>query len=101
MRTLKLVRVSGPHGDETSSYRVDFPEGMTVKEFIETTLKENPGEWGTFSSSWSSSGKIAEYKYGKLIETGFETYNKFKDRKVKSVSANGGWSLMNYVIAVV
>ena len=101
MNKLVFIQTGGPFGDATSNYKVSFPKEITVEEFINIVLEERSDEWGYFRSSWSSSGKIAEYSKGELLSTGFETYSKFKNRKIESVSANGGWSRMDYMITVV
>lgn len=91
----KINRIykDGPFGDATSSYDVVFPEGITVAEFIETVVEENPKEWGDFLHGFRNP-VIAEYQRGKIVYK--PEFEKVKDRIVESAEANGGWSLMSY-----
>ena len=71
MKTIKLIHVAGPFGDETSKYNIVFPN-MTIADFILTVLKENPDEWGTIRFNGEI---ICEYKKGNT----WDNDPKFKD----------------------
>ena len=93
MNTIKLIRVAGPFGDETSKYNIVFPN-MTIADFILTVLKENPDEWGTIRLNGEI---ICEYKKGKI--TSLNTKMNILKTIItpnKDTCDHGGWSLMNY-----
>lgn len=92
-KTIKLIHVAGPFGDETSRYDITFPN-MTVADFILTVLKENPDEWGTIRLNGEI---ICEYKKGKITSLNAKM-NVLKTiiTPNKDAWAHGGWSLMNY-----
>lgn len=90
-REIKFVNTGGPYGDACCGYDVIGCEGMTVKEFINHILNANPNEWGYFETPFTT----LEYRYGKLlslIPAFFET------QRISKVTANGGWSRMDYKI---
>ena len=102
MKKLDRYRIDGPFGDCTSAYKIYFPEGITVEEFINFVLEENPGEWGSFILGSCFSGEILG-RYNRNQENRFkinnlEYYNKIKDFHPIEVEACGGWSLMDYMI---
>lgn len=96
-KQIELVHLAGPFGDCCSSYAVKFPTDMTVQEFIETVVAENPGEWGRIGFGWNHP-KLAEYNHGSIIYT--SEYAKYKSKKIIKVDAHGGWSLMDYNITL-
>ena len=93
MNKIHRIYKAGPFGDETSLYDVIFPEGMTVAEFIETIVEENPKEWGDFLHGFHNP-IIAEYQRGKIVYK--PEFEKVKNKVVEKAEANGGWSLMSY-----
>lgn len=98
MNKIQFKHRAGPFGDCTSDYEVCFPENMTVHEFIVAVLEEYPEEWGSFSTSRFGNTFI-EYKAGGLINVcDKERFLRIKDYHIEKVSANGGWSLMDYYI---
>lgn len=95
---LKRCYLQGPFGDESSNYRMEFPDGMTVLQFIESVMKQFPNEWGNF---YAYPYKIiADYKDGKYWIINSEGFEKIKNEPITAVGANGGWSLMHYDMAV-
>ncbi|WP_350336599.1 hypothetical protein QMP28_07225 [[Clostridium] symbiosum] len=44
----EMICTGGPFGDSCCNYDVRIEGNCTVREFIESVLKEKPGEWGTF-----------------------------------------------------
>lgn len=96
-RNIKLHQVAGPFGDCTSAYAVEFPEGLTVKEFIPLVVNENPDEWGRIALGWIRP-TLAEYRHGSIVYT--ELFHKYKTREIFKIEANGGWSLMDYNITL-
>jgi hypothetical protein len=93
--TMKGYCVGGPYGDATSSYECMLSRGATIKEFIELILK-NKEEWGgIYVYQGRERVQIAEYHHGTL------DWHKIADgnaRILPKVDAQGGWSLMNYLV---
>lgn len=95
---------SGPSGgDCTAPYSVTLHGKVTVREFIEAVL-ENKTEWGHVEifkgkpKSMFDNDLAVGFRYGEL-ENGLPE-SKLLDRKVKSASASGGWSRMDYRLYV-
>ena len=115
---IKFTCTGGPYGDATSSYKIDFPKGWTFLDFVEYvtfTYSKEHREWGDIAVGSILSGKIITYRDGeayyycgenwhsdeekqKCFEKSKNWYNEYLNRKVASVSAQGGWSAMDYVI---
>lgn len=89
-------------GDSTAPYAILLSREYTVREFIETILKQYPHEWGIFHvleerSVCGTHHYAVEYRYGELKEMFMAgIFNK----KIVSVDARGGWSSMDYYIRV-
>lgn len=96
MKQFKLICTGGPYGDCTSSYDVIFLDDKTirVKDFIEMVLVQEPNEWGSICNGMRE--VIADYKHGEATFRG--GYDLIKDRKILSIKAHGGWSLMDYYL---
>lgn len=102
---MKLIKTGGPNRYECCSYDViEHPE--TVGEFIKEVLKQYPKEWGSFyftaennKNPLARNTKYCNYKYGNLISTPYKRKH-WDLQHIKNVSANGGWSLMNYYITL-
>ena len=78
------------NGDATSNYDIEFPEGMTIKEFVTQVRKEHPNEWfGDFYLNGFNS--IGEYR-NEYLKLAPEAENFI----LKRVWANGGWGCMSY-----
>lgn len=99
---IDLVYKSGPFGDETSYYNVRTDAAFVV-QFIEQVLKERGNEWGEICLAKEGSHAhdicVCEYRYGKITRRATE-YDSYGVAKIKSISANGGWSAMSYEIQV-
>lgn len=102
MKKIIRSRVAGPFGDCTSQYKVSFPEGITIEEFINLALEENPDEWGgIFLGHYFSGNKLGDYdrsKENRFKINNIEYYNKIKNFHPIEIEAHGGWSLMDYMI---
>lgn len=97
MKGFELKCTSGPFGDCTSNYEARFDREFTVREFVDEVLK-NDREWGDFrivKDGCPFGVETSEYRYGKLLSRFSEETLK---KKIKSVTANGGWSSMTYFI---
>lgn len=100
-RDFKLVCTGGPYGDCCCSYDIELRGEWTVQEFVEAVLKKNGNEWGYFyiggGRNMFDKPYRAEYRYGKLKEP---IQGKIARRKIKRVTAHGGWSLMDYTVDI-
>ena len=90
------LRPTGPiAGDCTVPYDVVFPDGCTVREFIEAVLTRD--EWGYISINNYVNGPRCEYKYDKLLTP---LSHAILDMPIKSATASGGWTRMDYVLDI-
>lgn len=94
----------GCYGDCTADYAVEIDEPCTVGEFINWVSTEKSGEWGYIGISLSDANEWAgmckvrcEYRWGKLLSRISE---KYLNMKIRKITGHGGWSNMNYTIAV-
>ena len=68
----EMICTGGPFGDSCCNYDVKIEGNCTVREFIESVLKEKPGEWGTFEIvkdmqyTCQSGVDDCEYKKGEI-----------------------------------
>ena len=89
-------------GDCTDVYVITFDsnEKYTVGEFIGAILKgRGKSEWGYFKVE--STNHAINYKNGSLINTDNPIFDEeILATPVKTVQANGGWSMMNYRIFI-
>ena len=104
---MRFDQTGGPFGDETCNYNVSVPAGTTVGEFIKSVLMRD--EWGHIKIDNWNSEPICHYRRGKLVQGRFP----YKDdlpidppdselgKVISSITANGGWSAMDYVISTV
>ena len=87
-------------GDCTMRYGIELDKEYTVKEFIDTILKEKSNEWGgieIMTGNNSFSEVSYRYNYGKLSGCIDEKYS---GKKIVGAAASGGWSKMDYIIRV-
>lgn len=99
MKQIQLIHLDGPFGDCTSAYQVYFPKGITIEQFINTAIQENPNERGTFTLG-ALGPAICHYNRGVKQVRNPEYYNKVKDYHVNTAGAHGGWSLMDYTLKI-
>lgn len=116
---IEFIHESGPHGDETCWYTVEFSEGLTLRNFLVELHKyaSEHKEWGSVYLGYSYDDQIIEYngrqnmawlymgepymdadKKSVVYENSKRLYNKYIDRKIVSIRANGGWGSMNYYL---
>ncbi len=101
----RLIQSTPVSGDCTCGYNVILDREYTVKDFIDTVLSERAGEWG-YIGIYDQSDFVgrhfgnpnAEYRYGKLVSDNFP--EDILSKEIKSVSASGGWSRMDYVLHI-
>lgn len=90
-------------GDATIIFDVVLDKAYTVQEFINTVLSERENEWGTIGiespkAVFFKGYPFCEYYCGRLTTTAMP--DKVLRRKIKGVKAHGGWSNMDYLIAL-
>lgn len=116
---IEFIHESGPHGDETCWYTVEFSEGLTLRNFLVELHKYafEHKEWGSVYLGYSCDDHIIEYngrqnmawlymgepymdadKKNVAYENSKRLYNKYIARKIVSIRANGGWGSMNYYL---
>ena len=97
----------GPFGDATCNYYVSVPVGTIVGEFIKSVLMRN--EWGSIKIGNWDSNPICHYCGDKLVQGSFpyrddlpiDPPNSELEKVISSITANGGWSAMSYIIKTV
>jgi hypothetical protein len=124
---LKFIHKSGPHGDCTTYYYVEFPEGWTVEDFMRYIVYNyaaSHNEFGNFeindhrfieyscrkgdlpsarlhNGAWLFYGnKREEEKKEEYLNTSREIYNTYIHRKLKRVIAGMGWGRSDYHLEV-
>lgn len=88
-------------GDCTSRYYITLKKPMTVDEFINEWLTNEPNEWGSFGIDDGKSilgNPRCEYKRGKIV--GNSLPDEYLKKKIKEVFGGGGWSCSEFVFKV-
>lgn len=91
--------------DCTAPYNIILDKEYDVREFVDTVLNNREKEWGyigMYKESGSFENRVfgspnCEYKWGKLLSF---LPDDILDKKVLSVSADGGWSRMDYILKI-
>ena len=102
---LYFKEVGPERGDCTQPYKVSISKKpYTVREFIDDVMRQRPKDWGRielYSKRPSSFDdrpiSSVEYRRG---EMGGRFSNNDQNREIKEISADGGWSRMDYMIIV-
>jgi hypothetical protein len=124
-KVMKFTLKSGPHGDCTCWYDIEVPKGWTLRDFITYavhTYASEHREWGCIRKvpfegyrdhiveydgrqgkngmAWLYKGKqyMTPDDKSELLENSTMLYNKYIDREIVSVRANGGWGTMDYYL---
>lgn len=98
-----LTQCTPTFGDCTARYRVDLDKEYTLQGFVDAILTNKKDEWGKISIvksnvPWYFYPYIG-YQRGSI--TGESNIpEKVFTYKVKSVIANGGWSVMDYIVTL-
>ena len=95
MKKISLIHVSGPYGDACSSYSFTISNEMTLKEFVELIVNENPNEWGVVREGSGLEKIYAEYRWGEIK---YLTDTPDKIIIYPKGRAHGGWSNMDYYV---
>lgn len=98
-KTIKIFPGS-PGGDCTAPYYIEYPKGMTVKQFISTFLKENPDEWGHIELRvlYNDIKPCCNYEHGKISST-WKMEN-YYDSVITEANGSGGWSRSDFILTV-
>lgn len=88
----KFTQTSRTFGDETALYDVQPNRRCTLGEVVEHVLNKKR-EWGYLVIP--ALGR-KEYRYGELLDGNFA--ENMRDAEVEKITANGGWSRMDYRI---
>ena len=99
MITFKSVSKMYPDG--MTDYVIELDKKYTVKTFIEEIIKRDQKEWGYIGifdkkQSWFERGNpFIEYDRNGLKS---QFSDEILNMEIKSITANGGWSRMDYKI---
>lgn len=97
MNNIKFERITGVYQDCTADYNVILSDKLTLKQFIELIINERNNDFGVFELV--NNNKKLKYNYGNISENAI-----FNDKELNSIindiSANGGYSMMNYYIVL-
>lgn len=104
---LEFIQVGDERGDCTAPYVVKFTDKLTVKEFIDKILNDFNNEWGTIKFYDNDNLRTYDislrYSHGK-IESSKTLLNMLiediGEKEIFGISADGGWSRMDYVITI-
>lgn len=91
----------GCFGDCTAHYDVTLDGEYTVQEFINEVITNRSGEWGRIGIAKGDeyhaifSNTKCEYRWGKLLS---RLSDEYLTRKIKRVTAHGGYTNMDYLL---
>lgn len=90
-------------GDCTAGYKVFLDKEYTLQGFVDAILTNKKDEWGKIkiakrNSPWYDYPSI-DYRNGNIINTPNIPETVF-GYKVKSVTASGGWTAMDYIVTL-
>lgn len=98
---MKFIQTSDESRDCTCNYTVQLNGEYTVRDFIDKVLAERSNEWGKFcifTGHQVFTYPKCEYRYGSIVSNELEDH--IFDMSILSISANGGWSVMDYLITL-
>lgn len=75
----------------------------TVREFVDEILKMRSKDWGSISINDDGLliyHNVIEYYHGEIKTIQEEWLNKFSAKRIKTIRANGGFTLMDYFVRV-
>ena len=73
---------------------------MTVGEFVQSVLTNEPEEWGyigIYDGKSIFGDPCCSYKYGKILS---KLPENVMDKVILSANASGGWSRMDYILKI-
>lgn len=98
-----LTQYTQTFGDCTAGYRVCLDKEYTLQEFVDAILTNKKDEWGEIKIAkrncpWYDYPSI-DYRNGNITNTPNIPEEVF-GYKVKSATAHGGWSAMDYIVTL-
>ena len=98
-----LIQCTPTRGDCTAGYEVDLDKEYTLQEFIDAILTNKKDEWGEIKIAkrncpWYRYPSIG-YHYGNITSKP-NIPEKVFGYKVKTVTADGGWTTMDYIVTL-
>jgi len=81
-------------GDATSWYSVTG--AATLRNLIDEVLNDKDDEWGYITVNNIFDGIKLKYDHGRIVSNAIPDY--YLDKPIKSIQANGGWSMMEYIV---
>lgn len=100
-----LTQCTPTRYDCTAGYRVDLDKEYTLQEFIVAILTNKKDEWGEIKIKTAKRDSLCyycfciDYRYGNITSKPNIPEQVF-DYKVKSVTASGGWTAMDYIVTL-
>ena len=92
-KPFKLEQTTPTGGDCCAGYQVTIIKpDFTIGDLCDYVVKEIPRDWGSVEAL----GHKMEYKWGKVLSDNIP--DDIKKKVLKKCFANGGWSLMDYII---
>lgn len=96
---LTLKQSGPPRSDETMPFSVEFNDGATVQDLFDEVLVNRSNEWGyIYVNIGLDRPSKYEYRWGKLLE---KPPKDTLRRKITKMSADGGWSRMDYYVCAI
>ena len=95
-----LIHTGGPYGDEMSTYDGHLNQSLTVYQFINAMLEQHPDEWGYVRIFNHSYTEYLEYSSKSKIMFISSQFDSCLNKKIKSFTARGGWTRMDYSLVL-
>lgn len=92
---ITFIQTHPTGSDCTVPYDVILDKSYTVGEFIKEVLTTRTNEWGSIHITYYIR---LEYRYGEIIKN--DIPQEVMPMRIKSVKASGGWSAMDYNLAI-
>lgn len=100
MSRLDFSQTGPTRGDCTAPYSVTFEKPMTVRSLVSEVVS-NERDWGYIGIKNEKEpffgDPCCEYRWGRLLT---ELPPEIMDRNIEAISANGGWTRMDYILTL-
>lgn len=94
---MEIKIIGEARGDDTYHFTVILDKEYTVEEFVNEIIKDKYNSGEVLLSPYCPRIKVCSFSKGVRMSRISE---KYKDKKVISAYADGGYSLMDYVINI-
>lgn len=91
----RLTQIGPEGGDCTAPYTVTFDKEYTLEEFVNAIIVNRKGDWGAIRLGNLFGETLCEYRWGKITRS---IPDEYKNRRIASSNASGGWSAMDYYV---